>query len=74
MWLLVLLYTILLIIRYGSLLNLVYIMIKTDYDSWKWIFCIVITYMVYFISMMKVSLRPAENKCETVLKLAFDSL
>lgn len=71
---LLLVYIILIAIRYGSLLCLVYITFITHSKYWEWILCIVITYTIYFVSMVKVSLRPAENKCETILKLTFDSL
>lgn len=56
---LLILYMILVTIRYGSLLCLVYITIITESKYWEWVFCILITYVVYFISMIKVSLRPA---------------
>ena len=56
---LIVIYIILLIIRYGSLLCLIYITIKTDTKYWEWVFCIVITYVLYFILVLKVSLRPA---------------
>jgi hypothetical protein len=61
-------------IRYLSIFCLVYITIITDTAKWQWVISIALTYLIYFISMVKVSLRPAENKCETILKLAFDSL
>lgn len=62
------------VIRYFSILCLVYITIETEGEDWKWVIILVCTNTLYFLVIVKTSLKFPETQSEHILKESFNSL
>jgi len=71
---LILLFIVQVFVRYFSIISLVYITICTYSEHWAWVFILIFTNTLYFICIVKLSLKPAETQSEFILKQSFNSL
>lgn len=62
------------VIRYFSIVCLIYVMIATNEQYWEWILILVFTYLLYSICIIKISIKIPETKGEYLLKQSFNSL
>jgi hypothetical protein len=67
------LFTVLLAIRYYSLGCLLYVVVESHAHQWKWIIVVMVSRFLYFVLVVKVSLKTAETRTETVLKTHWNS-
>lgn len=62
------------LIRYFSIFCLCYLMIQSKFKSWEWILILFITAFIYFVAIIKISIKAPETKSEYLLRESFNSL
>ena len=49
-------------------------MIQSNFKTWEWILILFITAFIYFVAIIKISIKAPETKSEYLLRESFNSL
>jgi hypothetical protein len=69
---LILMFTVMVGLRYYTISCLIYVMVKAP-TMWEWIFVIIAIRLIYFLLVVRISIKTAESKTEIILKTHWNS-